>query len=486
MLKPVTIERFGGLKLSADPGEMGPNGAIDLLNVWFDRGAVKTAPTVATKVTATRAVTRLHTHDRVHLLASESDGTNVTLEAFGSFGTASVATTTFASAVRNPHSFATIGIPGAPEVTRTYAVRPSESGAKRWNSTAWADVATIPYGRCASPADSGTRLAIGGADGNESRVAFSDAGDPETFGADNYVDIAPGDGEDIVAFANWDNKLFAFKNTKFAVFYGVSTDSTGEPVFNYRMVDSGIGVGTKGLTGFAGDACVGPDGVYFVHENGVYRTRGDEPQLISGDITPLFNGYTAAETNVPSVSVNGGVDIAFVDSDLYLSMPNPALDKRVTLVLHDGQWTYLNVQENSTQAGSSNFADYIGMPWFATPGSTAIKRLEFSSGPSTALTCHYQSGYYDLGSPAEKKIRYVDLYGTGAPLLRMLTRGGRPSDLADIPGGFVTLGTSPAIARGRRARSVRGRQFAFRFSRSSGGFVVTRLDHLYLPPGSAA
>lgn len=62
------------------------------------------------------------------------------------------------------------------------------------------------------------------------------------FGANNYVDLTPGDGEPIMGMIAWRGYLFVFKQSKFFRFSSTTTDSTGNPVFNYDTVDTGIGM----------------------------------------------------------------------------------------------------------------------------------------------------------------------------------------------------------------------------------------------------
>jgi hypothetical protein len=59
----------------------------------------------------------------------------------------------------------------------------------------------------------------------------------------------------------------------------------------------------------------------------------------------------------------------------------------------------------------------------------------------------------------------------------MLSRGGRSTAIADVASA-VTLGTSPTVARARRASAVQGRQFAHEIT-SSGSASVNRLEHRF-------
>lgn len=462
MEAPFVVERFTGLNLVDSPYLVGPGAAVDLSNVWISHGELQAVPDVSTFATGVDPITRLHTHGTgLHLLASEADGTNNTLQAFDSAGS-SVASTTFAVVNAAPWAFASIGTATA---SRTYVTRPGDTS-RRWDGSAWASVAAVPAGAAIALADNATRLAVGGTSANPHRVAFSAPGDPETFGAADIVDIAPGDGESIVAMVTWNNMLFVFKNTKFALFYGVDTDNDGSAIFNYHMIDYGVGVGLKGVLYSGGGACAGPDGVYFVAHSGLYKTTGDKPVLVSKDIQSLWPVLqTPTYTNVPALSLGSYVNLAHSNGNLYLSGTGGG-DPITYVLLNDG-WTYLTIQENAGNTGPANFADLRGNNVFSLPGSTSIKRLNVTSGPSSAHSWAYQSGYYDLGSAREKSIRFMDLYGSGSVTAAMVAYGQRASAPTDA-GSAISLTSG---RRGRRSPGVSGRFFAHRLSGSTNNRV---------------
>ncbi len=131
-----------------------------------------------------------------------------------SFGTSALA-----------YSFARIGTPTAERVYVT-ASRNANTTQQYFNGSTWTNSAAPTCSFLGvTPADN--RLVAACDTTNRSRVKFSDAGDPETFGANNYVDLDPGDGEQIMAICNWREQLFVFKQTKFFRFYGTSTDEGG-------------------------------------------------------------------------------------------------------------------------------------------------------------------------------------------------------------------------------------------------------------------
>lgn len=168
----------------------------------------------------------------------------------------------------------------------------NDAALMRWNGTAFSNsgyTGTSPVGACVAVTPWDNRLVNGGgADSPWSdKVIFSDEGDPLTFTADNFVLLHPGNSERIVEIVTWENFVIAFKQTEFFVFYGVSTDSSGGPVFEYRTVS---GEGCSSSDGQKRHVAAGRDAVYFVNERGVFATRGGDPSLISEALNPLFLG----------------------------------------------------------------------------------------------------------------------------------------------------------------------------------------------------
>jgi hypothetical protein len=117
---------------------------------------------------------------------------------------------------------------------------------------------------------------------DNSRVRFSDAGLPETYTANSYVDLIPGDNEEITGICTWRDKVFVFKQTKFFVFYGTSADSTGSR-------SSTTAPSRRGRARSDTSRCVAmDDAVYFSNTSGLFRTTGGPPEKVSGPVDPLF------------------------------------------------------------------------------------------------------------------------------------------------------------------------------------------------------
>jgi hypothetical protein len=280
---PVAVAQFAGLDLVSSPDEAA---CIDQLNVDLDvRGALRSRNGYDnfTGSELTNQPDSMAAH-------YESDGTRqllvgggLRLDALNSSGTS------IANAVPTgfPHTFARFGGPTA-EVTY---ISNGADQVRAWNGTAFSTPGGLSgqTGYFVAITPTSNRLVVARESGatagnNPSSVNFSDAGAPETFTSTNFIDLDPGDGEVITGLQTWGNYLFVFKQTKFYVFYGEETDVTGEPIFNYRKVDTGIGCAASR------SVRAGRDGLYFLAPTGVYRTTGGAPELVSAAIDPLFNG----------------------------------------------------------------------------------------------------------------------------------------------------------------------------------------------------
>ena len=187
-----------------------------------------------------------------------------------SFGTSALA-----------YSFARIGTPTAERVYVT-ASRNANTTPQYFNgSTSTNSAAPTCSFLGVTPADN--RLVAACDTTNRSRVKFSDAGDPETFGANNYVDLDPGmaSGHGHLQLARAAIRVQADE-----VLPGPwhSTDAGGNPIFNYTAIRSGIGCSQMGAV------CAVPGrGVYFWNRDGIHLTTGGDPVKVSGPIDPLLN-----------------------------------------------------------------------------------------------------------------------------------------------------------------------------------------------------
>lgn len=487
MLTPQTLEGFGGLNLTADPDELGANGCVDGIDFDLSPGKVRSRDGY-TKFTAAAALTRYdvlagYAGSNGQVVAVRTQASSAA-DALDSSGTVLATSGALAFPARSVIPF------GTPSASYAYLpVGSTTSTIKKWDGSSWSDVAvTAGYASllgAIQPQDNRLVLA-NGLGGNKTRVRFSNAGDPETFSADDYVDLAPGTGDDILGIAAWNNELYVFLRHRFVVFYGNSTDATGEPIFNYRTVDTGVGASASATA--AGPASgkqvvAGPDGVYFVSADGVYRTTGGTPMRVSEAITPTFSGPDAPFFSQDQIgsTVADTPTIAAAGRRVYVSSPV------------EGYTLVYDVDLKEWMVWSLNLRDLVVARW----GGSVTERVLFSYGEGTnsigqlstsattddgtAIDAYYRSGLYDLGTPNDKAIHHSEVHGTGTVGFSVATnREAVPTART------LTLGTAPVPSRGYDNHAPKPGEFmGYKLSSVNGAaWEVDRITH-YLRPSRA-
>lgn len=474
MLRPVMIERFGGLDLRTDPGEGAS--AIDVLNVEFDRvGRVRvrdgydnfTTAEIGEHLTGYDSLQPFYKTDGTRqLVASEADAGGVAevVKVLNTSG-AEIYTFTMSSPVSG---WARIGVAS----TEYLYVASGADTLRRWDGT----VATTPAGM-----PSGAYLAVQAPDnrlvncgfslGTErSRVKFSDPGAPETWGANNYVDVTPGDGQDVHGACSWRELTIVFKETRFFAFYGNATDSTGNPVFNYRAVDAQAGLAARGAY------AVAPEGVYFLDRRGVFVTTGGPPRLVSAAIEPIFRGgssgfYQGGELNHAQIAK---ARMTYHDERVYLAIPTGAStfnDKLLVYSTRGDYWTIWSIPARGL--ATFRIGDRAELVFSYATGLRHIGRVSssYTTDDGAAIVSRYRSSFDAFGAPERKRLRETIMEGIGSPQLQWSSDWGALGT-ADT----VTLGTSPATDTGRQRRAIRGRFFSFQIGAASGAWSVNRLQ----------
>jgi hypothetical protein len=444
--QPFTFNDFsGGINLRDKADTVGDKDAIDLLNVTFtERGAIRQRDGYAdlTPADLTNRVDSLcafYTAAGVRQLVA---GAGTRLEAISTAGTVVASKTGMAG---GPYSFARFASPGSEAM---YAANGADTLAK-WDGGAWSSPTATVNGTAASAmpragsiavtatvpgATSGTNAANrlvatafgtqatggpGGTVSNPSRVFFSNPGQPEVWETDgtagrgrNFLDLTPGDGEQIMAAVTWRELVFIFKETKFFVLWGESTANDGTPVFNVREVVNNVGLASKLAV------AVGRDGVYFLNRRGVYLTSGSDPTLLSDRISPLWVGnpevyYRGAPINV---SLLGLARMTWIEEQLRVAVPtlNTFNDR---LLVYDVQHQWWTVHDIAASAlASFRRVDRDELHFGYSTGAQRVGRqtLGLTTDRGGQITSRWRSGWSDYQIATKKTIRESKVWGTGA------------------------------------------------------------------------
>jgi hypothetical protein len=485
---PVAVPGFGGLILYPDPQEVGTQNAVDLLNVDLDlRGRVRSRDGFAA-FTASAAASRLNDLTPFYkansttrqLLTSSNAGSFY--RAYSTAGAIVADQSLGVSEIFNA-DFTRFGGPSAEVSYATSSAGSPTTNSQandvyKWDGAAWTAATGVRLGGAGNypmmldVVAAENRLVGAFVNSASSRVGFSGAGTPETWGANDYVDLTPGDGERITAIVSWRELVVVFKKTKYFVFTGSSVDGTGNPVFNYRPVNTGVGAIARLC------ATATPNGVYFLSARGIYRTTGADPVLVSRDIDPIFRG-SSSSLYLGGVVNHAAIEqcrLAWHDERLFFSYPSGSAtvnDRTLVFDPETNQWLLWDLAPNSMT--SFRVGDAAELVFTYASGSNHIGRHSsaYTTDDGTAITSRYQSGFYELGQPGQDTYtRYTRLWGSGAPTLSVFTDYGT----TDAVAAAVTLGTSPTVAEGYHQKAYKGRLFSHKLSGTT-PWLVSNLQH---------
>ena len=434
------VDFGGGLNLQAKADAVGPGESIDLLNVTFtDRGAVEQRAGYAdlNATALTNAPESLEAFYKTSGTKQILAGCGTRLEAVATDGTTVASATGLTTGIWD---FARFGTPNS-EVA--YAGN-GQNLLRKWDGTAWSSIANSPKAGALAVTPTSNRLVTtrfltttGGPSAgtsSPSHVYFSDAGDPETFGANNYVQLTPGDGEQIQAAMRWREYLFVFKESKFFVFAGEGTDSSGNPVFDYRPVDTGVGmVGPRAY-------CVTEQGIYFANRRGVFLTTGAEPVKVSDPVEPIFLGgsdvyFTGGEL-APAQAANLAMG-SFEDRVFISYATSSANDRTLVYDYEKGWWSLWDFPAVALATFRPSSADEL---IFAHGSYIARHNDSYTNDAGTAISSRYRTGFTDFAVPENKAVRQVKLWGSGKCFSAM------SADYAVDPGRLVAHDFTTAAA----------------------------------------
>lgn len=492
---PFPFDTFGrGLNLKAKADSVEPGDAIDAMNVEFTTtGAVqqRSGYEELTGTALTNRATSLHPYYRTTGANQLLAGCGTRLEGISVAGAVVDSETGLTSGTWD---FARFGTPNS-EVA--YAGQGTDT-LRKWDASTWtAPTATVdgvaaramPKAGALATLTTSNRLAAsrfatttGGPHGqtsSPSHIYFSEEGDAEAWDTTNLIQLTPGDGEAIQALVSYRELLFAFKETKFFVFYGESIDNDGGVIFDFRPVDTGIGmVGPKAY-------CVTEQGIYFVSPHGVYLTNGGEPVEVSDAVQPIFEGgssafYTGGELNHTLIS---SVELTALDERLYLAFSTGGTynDRMLVYDTTDEWWSLWDIPAAAmTSFEIGTRAELVFS--FAT-GNNEIGRINSTetNDNGAAITSRWRSGWFDMGTTINKRVREWKVWGSGVVTTSLSVDYeqsvgyGRQLDMTDPAAstwGGTTWGggtwASPDALVPRLARRAnRGTRFSLAFQNST-------------------
>lgn len=428
---------------------------------------------------------QLYTHSDTKLLARRT----TTIAAINTSG--AEATTTTVSSANFVHATRF----GTPSASYSY-IADGSTALIRYDGTSFSAGTTsatvdgsgsqaMPKGNHLTVTGSSNRLVVagtassggpGGATSGGSYVWFSEPGSAETWDSNNYVQLDPGDGESIVGCCTWRDQVFVFKQTKLYVFYSETTDSAGDPIFNYRSVSIGNEAEPVAPTSSTGSSVtVAPEGVYFISANRVWATTGDVPTCVSDSGYP-GTGFDPSPLQGADVGQVAGLAGVHYHLGRVYARTNTA-----SLRVYDaglGEWMPWAVAGlnclTSWKAGGTEPRLMASLTTSNDIAHWSYASNVFTDDNGTAFDAIYRSLPWDLGLAGEKSVREVEVWGAGSCSVRLITDFTTAASASSL-----TLGTATTESAGTRqfARTAaRGTYFAVEIS----GTSYWRIDRIIL------
>lgn len=479
-LGSVDIRRFGGLQLSSDPSDVSMEQALEATNVELapdlsfvrTRGGLTRLGNVAAVSGSIQKL--LDSHNTGATYAISNDGTNIYFNSFVIGGAPATFGSWAANTVIAPDAVS-FGTP-----TTSYVFIASDVGAlmRRFTPSGPALAASVGAPRFLAVMPRSNRLVQGyftvgstptGVNGSSSTVFFSDKGAPETYSANNYVHLRPGDGEGIRGMITWRDKLFVFKESTMYVFSYESVDPiSGGPVFDYQAVSLAGRIPPQ-LTSPLNTFLIGASdkGVYYVSTlGGVYLTTGGSSTKVSGALDEVFSQQRVDQQPVMLSATRFRVAVSTASAGVMYTM-----DER------NGQWVKWTsgiqmpsaplIDQNPRNADQGTLETLM---WGSGNGTMYYYGRAAATDDAANISSSYQTGFGDLGGANVKTVKRMQAYGTGTVLSAMATDYGS----ADT-GASLVLGTAPTAAIKFDTRARRGTVFSSKLSAASGAWQVNRL-----------
>lgn len=250
----------------------------------------------------------------------------------------------------------------------------------------------------------------GGAESSPSHVYFSEEGNPEAFESTAYIQFTPGDGEKVLAVVTWREFVFVFKESKFFVITDQARDSENKPEFVFQTIETGVGLASPRAV------CIHQTGVYFMSRTGVYRTTGQEPELVSNLVEPIWSGDTTLFYKQGTLAFNFISNCAMEtwDERIYLSFPTNEPNNRQLVYSPEYKWwAILNLPASCF--ATVRVENEVELLFGYSSGEKLIGRHKpgYTNDDGAAIKERWRSGWFDLGSADIKKMRAAKIWGTG-------------------------------------------------------------------------
>jgi hypothetical protein len=383
-------EDFSGGKNTRFPStQIERNQAQDCLNVYSDlRKALVKRPGFTSFATDTNGV--INTFWLYYKLAADGSFTRYLLEAAGTVVRAfdGTTTTTVATALTSGLRF------GYAEANNKAYFANGTDGLKQWDGTTLTAIAGAPTGTWYLVWHRNRMYAL---TGKNSRLYFSDLGDPTSWPVLNFLDFDVDDGDKLTGMISIDDGgLVLFKERSRHMLKG-----SGPGNYTSLSIRDDVGCVSHWAIAHVTDM----NQVAFLDRSGVYLTNGVSKHLISDAITPDVRAWPQATLTK--------ADMCYFNEHLHLALPNTFGDTANTYlwvwdVRGKGWWPW-------TIAASHLLVHFDGANRYLLASSTTTGQLNKLwtgyNDAGAAINAYWKGKDDDAGEPTRRK-RYKRGFAT--------------------------------------------------------------------------
>jgi hypothetical protein len=148
----------------------------------------------------------------------------------------------------------------------------------------------------------------------------------------------------------------------------------------------------------------GYGGIYFVSTDGVYRTTGGEPELISWDIDPIFHGQTINGYEPVDFTKPKSIRLQVYDLELWFMYENTVGETPIMIYnLINKKWRNYAFSHNLSSIYADTDQEVQQMVLGRRTGGASYRHDGLSDVGGTPIECNIRTPDIDMGRPREDK-----------------------------------------------------------------------------------
>jgi hypothetical protein len=242
-----------------------------------------------------------------------------------------------------------------------------------------------------------------GTTASPNRIRWSDVNNPNSWPANNYIDVEPDDSDGVIALVPFQASLYVFK--KRSIHQIIITGLTGAEAFITRPVARGVGAYAKESVEVIPNV-----GIMFLGQNGIYLYDGSTLDLVSDNVQRTIDGISRTRYAY-------SVGAVYRQRNQYWLAYTTSTTNQSVLVYDYIQkaWTvYTGINANALAAGETSTGADVLLTG-SNAGNVHRQDVEGANdnpdGSETAISAHYVTQDLHFNSPEiEKTFRYLYVF----------------------------------------------------------------------------